>query len=243
MRIFLNNRGFIITLTFLLITIFISLAYSKGRDALFLETFANLDDWEPLYFPKTERHSSYTIESNHSKTYLKAESSASASGIVSKTLFNVYEYPKATWRWKVENIYEKADPTSKTGDDYPIRIYIMFKYDPEKAEFLESLKYNTAKLIYGKYPPHNSLAYIWANRECKEKVITSMFTEKSKMIPLQMGDNNLNSWQMQDLNIIEDYKMAFGTEPPPIAGIGIMNDSDDTGEKSVSYLDFIEVYR
>ena len=63
------------------------------------------------------------------------------------------------------------------------------------------------------------------------------------MIPLQMGSKNLGRWQVQDVNIIEDYKMAFGTEPPPYAGIGIMNDSDNTGEKSASYVDFIEVYR
>jgi hypothetical protein len=29
--------------------------------------------------------------------------------------------------------------------------------------------------------------------------------------------------------------------PPPIASLAIMNDSDNTGEKSVSYVDFMEV--
>lgn len=240
---FLINRSSRIILALLLTILLISTAYSEKRDILFRETFINLDDWEPVYFPKSEQHSSYTVESNGNETYLKAESSASASGIVIKKLFNVYEYPKVTWRWKAENIYEKGDASNKCGDDCPIRVYIVFKYEPEKAELFEDIKYKTAKLLYGRYPPHSSLSYIWANREYKEEFIQSAFTKKSKMIPLQMGTKNLGKWQVQDVNIIKDYKMAFGTDPPPIAGIGIMNDSDNTGEKSASYVDFIEVYR
>jgi hypothetical protein len=63
------------------------------------------------------------------------------------------------------------------------------------------------------------------------------------MILLQMGAKNLGTWQIEDQAIIEDYKRAFGTDPPPIASIAIMNDSDNTGEESISYLDYIEVYR
>jgi hypothetical protein len=48
---------------------------------------------------------------------------------------------------------------------------------------------------------------------------------------------------VESVNIIEDYVKAFGVKPPEKAGIAIMNDSDNTGEQSVSYLDYIEVYR
>ncbi|MFB0520672.1 MAG: DUF3047 domain-containing protein [Desulfatiglandales bacterium] len=39
---------------------------------------------------------------------LKSDSRASASGIVFKYSFSVYEYPRVTWRWKAENVYETA---------------------------------------------------------------------------------------------------------------------------------------
>jgi len=55
---------------------------------------------------------------------LKSDSRASASGIVFKHSFGVYEYPRVTWRWKAENVYEKGNATSKSGDDYPIRVYM-----------------------------------------------------------------------------------------------------------------------
>jgi hypothetical protein len=55
---------------------------------------------------------------------LKSDSRASASEIVFKHSFSVYEYPRVTWRWKAENVYEKGNATGKSGDDYPIRFYM-----------------------------------------------------------------------------------------------------------------------
>ena len=220
-----------------------SQAHSEEGRSLFREDFNDLNSWKPLYFPKIEKHTSYTIKSNGSESYLKAESNASASAVLYKTEFNIYQYSRLRWRWKVENVYRNGDAKTKSGDDYSLRIYIVFKYDPEKAGFLERLKYSAGKLIYGEYPPHSSLNYIWANREHGETIITNAYTEKSKMVLLQKGDANVGKWLIHDVNVLEDYEDAFGEKPPPIASIAIMNDSDNTGEKSISYLDYIEVYR
>ena len=233
-------------LTYALIILGIfSVSQARSEEEIFFirENFNDLNRWKPLNFPKIENHTSYTIESNGSESYLKAESNASASAVLYKTEFNIYQYSRLRWRWKVETIYKKGNAKTKTGDDYPLRIYIVFKYDPEKAGFMEKLKYNAAKLIYGEYPPHSSLNYIWANREYEERIITNAYTEKAKMVLLQKGDANVGKWLIHDVNVIEDYEEAFGEKPPPIASIAIMNDSDNTGEKSISYLDYIEVYR
>ncbi|MCK5347452.1 MAG: DUF3047 domain-containing protein, partial [Candidatus Heimdallarchaeota archaeon] len=74
--------------------------------------------------------------------------------------------------------YRNGNAKTKEGDDYPIRIYVIFKYDPKRAGFFEKLKYNSAKLVYGEYPPHSALNYIWANKEHKERIITSAYTDK-----------------------------------------------------------------
>jgi hypothetical protein len=55
---------------------------------LFREDFRDLRNWEPLYFPKIERHTTYTTVSEGGRTYLKAQSQASASAIVFKKTFN-----------------------------------------------------------------------------------------------------------------------------------------------------------
>ena len=242
----LMDRFHTFILTYILILFCFSVAlqaHSEEGTSLFREDFNDLNNWEPLYFPKIENHSSYSIESHGQESYLKAESNTSASALLYKKEFNFYEYPRMRWRWKVENVYRNGDAKTKSGDDYALRIYIVFKYDPEKAGFMEKLEYNAAKLIYGEYPPHSGLNYIWANRDHEERIIANAFTEKSKMILLQKGDSNVGKWVIHDVDIIEDYQEAFGNKPPPIASIAVMNDSDNTGEKSISYLDYIEVYR
>ena len=33
----------------------------------------------------------------------------------------------------------------------------------------------------------------------------------------------------------EDYRLAFGEEPPAISGVAIMSDTDNTKERAVAY--------
>lgn len=220
-----------------------SAAYPEGGEVLFREDFNSLAGWGHVYFPGIKEHSTYTIESTGEGSYLKAQSNASASVLVYKEEFNVHEYPRVRWRWRISNIYKKGDARTKSGDDYPIRVYIVFKYDPEDADFFEKLKYEAAKWTYGAYPPRSSLNYIWANKELEETVLTNRYSEKSRLIVLQKGDKNAGRWQEEEVDIVEDYRRAFGSDPPPYASVAIMNDSDNTKEKSVSYMDYLEVYR
>lgn len=220
---------------------------SVGTEQVFLkEDFNDLNNWKPLYFPKIKKYSSYTIESNGNEKYLRAESNASASGLIYKKEFNVYEFPIITWRWTIKNIYKNGNSKIKEGDDYPIRVFIFFKYDSEKVDFFERTKYESAKVLYGKYPPHSCLNYVWANEKNEERIITCStcpYSEKSKVIPLKCGHTDIMEWKTEEVNVIKDYQEAFGDKPPSVASIAIMNDSDNTGESSVSYLDYIEVKR
>ncbi len=229
---------------FILMAVFpVNSARTEEKQILLREDFTTLDNWKPLYFPKIKKHSSYTIEKDGDRHYLKAESNASASAIVYKESFSVHDYPKAKWRWKVDNIYVKGDPRRKEGDDYSIRVYVMFEYDPEKAGFGERIKYSLAKSMYGEYPPHSSLSYVWANREDPETIMTSPYTDKAKMVLLEKGQNKVGTWEDEEVNILEDYQKAFGTKPPARARIAVMNDSDNTGESSVSYVEYIEIFK
>jgi hypothetical protein len=216
---------------------------NQDGTVLFREKFANLDNWKPLVFPGIQRQSIYSTEYLNGIHYLKAQSNASASAIVYKHAFNVYEYPRVRWRWKVSNLYAKGDFRTKEGDDYPIRIYIMFAYDPKTAGPFQKMTYGLAKKLYGKYPPDSTLNYVWANTEQPEGIVTSPYTERARMIALQKGGNKVGSWQDEEINILADYRKAFGTDPPATASIAIMNDSDNTGEISVSFVEYIEIFK
>ncbi|MEK6744082.1 MAG: DUF3047 domain-containing protein [Nitrospirota bacterium] len=218
-------------------------ASADDRQVLFREDFANLDSWKPFTFPKIKSHSTYTIERTGNEHILRAESSASASAIVYKDSFSVSDFPRVKWRWKVKNLYAKGDVRTKEGDDYPIRVYIMFEYDPDKAGFGESIKYGFAKSLYGEYPPHSSLSYIWSSKDDPEKFVVSPYTDKAVMVLLEKGPAKVGTWVDEEIDILADYQKAFKVKPPARARIAIMNDSDNTGESAVSYVEYIEVFK
>ena len=205
------------------------------------EQFQSLDNWEPIIFPKIEKQSEYFINQSKEGTILVARSNGSASGIRYVKEFNVYAYPVLRWRWKVDNVFAKGNVEEKSGDDYPLRVYVIFKYDSDEASFGERIKYGLAKMLYGEYPPQSSLNYIWANRPHKNRICPSPFTQRAQMILLRAGDEETGRWVEEQVNIVDDYQQAFGTLPPPKASLAIMSDSDNTGEAAQSYMDFIQV--
>jgi hypothetical protein len=229
-------------LLFLLILIAVPVRAGEEK-VLFREDFRDLENWRPLFFPKISKHSIYTVETRGDQHYLRAASNGSASGLVYRKEFNVYDYPCIRWRWKVDNLYRNWDGSSKQGDDYPIRVYILFKYDPDRADFLDKVKYSAVKLIYGEYPPQSTLNYVWASKPYPERILTSPYTDRAKMVLLEQGGTKVGTWVSEEINVIEDYERAFGTKPPPTASLAIMSDSDNTGESAVAYVEFIEVYR
>jgi hypothetical protein len=217
--------------------------FAQEREVFLREDFDDIEDWKPLHFQNIKEHTEYSVVKEGDKAYLKADSNASASGIVFKIEFSAFEYSKVRWRWKVSNVFEKGNAKEKGGDDYPLRVYIIFKYNPEKASLGQKIKYGLARKIYGEYPPHSTLNYIWANRRHREHILTNKYADESKMIILQSGPDITGKWIEQEINIIEDYHRAFGSDPPETASLAIMSDSDNTKESAVSYIDFIEVYK
>ena len=193
------------------------------------------EGWQPLTFEKIDRHTVYTLVEDGGAVVVKAVSEASASGLIRKLTVDPTAYPWLEWRWKVGNVLEKGDVRRKTGDDYPARLYVTFRYDPQRVGFFERAKYGTAKLLYGDYPPHAALNYIWANREEIGAVVPNAYTSKAVMIVAESGASKAGQWVAERRNVYRDYLRAFGEEPPLISGVAVMTDTDNTGERATAY--------
>jgi len=218
------------------------LAHAQGG-LLFREDFNTLDRWEPLYFDGIERHSLYEIRSGRDGRVLAAVSKNSASALVHRRTFDVREFPILKWRWKVNRVHAAGDYRRKAGDDYPLRLYVMFAYDPSEASLATRLQYGLAKAVYGRYPPHSSLNYIWANRDAATEWLPSPYTDRAILIPVEQGARKVGQWVEETVNMLEDYRKAFGGEPPAGAALAVMSDADNTDEGATGLIDFIEVRR
>jgi hypothetical protein len=192
-------------------------------------------DWKPLTFEKIPTHTKYELITDGDHVVVKASSHQSSSGMTREITIDPKEYPIVQWRWKVENVLKNGNVKKKSGDDYPARLYITFEYDSSKVGFFEKAKYETAKFIYGQYPPIGAINYIWANISPIGTMVPNPFTNRVNMIVVESGETRLNEWITEERNIYEDYKKAFGEDPPKISGVAIMTDTDNTKESAIAY--------
>lgn len=214
---------------------------TASSETLFREEFQNIDNWKPHFFKSITKHTVYQCREKEGITFLKGLAKDAASGLEHKRTFNPYKNPVIEWRWKIRNVYKNGDAKRKSGDDYPVRLYVNFPYNKEKAGFREKLKYEFAKTQLGHYPPHSALAYIWANKKHKERIIPNAYTDKEQMIVLRSEGLEAGTWLTEMINIVKDYREAFGEDPPPKANIALMVGSSNTGEEGLSFIDYIEV--
>ena len=202
---------FLFKITFLLIFV---TAASADSGTIQIGSFAEsgLTGWsEKLFKGATE----YRIVEDAGQKVLQAKSQGAASGLVFETEYDPHEYPILSWRWKVANTIAKGDSRTRAGDDYAARIYVVFPH----WFFLKT----------------RTLNYIWANRLPKDATQLSTFTSNDMMIALESGPGKVGQWVSARCNIVEDYRRAFGEEPPDVGMIAIMTDTDGTGETAMAW--------
>lgn len=191
--------------------------------------------WMPLTFGSIEEYTSYTLVDDQNTKVIKAESNESASGLTKVIRFNPKEYPYLSWRWKVNKAIAGTDVTSKSGDDYAARVYVMFKYDLKDLPEAEQSRISWYKFFNGKLPPLATLNYIWANKAEVGNIVSSPYTDRVKMVILKNKDSALQEWHVEERNIYEDYKRAFGEEPKDVISLAIMTDTDNTNAMAETY--------
>ena len=191
--------------------------------------------WKPLTFKKIGRHTTYSLVKDEGTIVVKAVSESSASGLVREIKIDPKEYPIVQWRWKVENVLKKGNVHEKDGDDYPARLYITFEYDSSKLNFLEKVKFEAVKLLYGQYPPIAAINYIWESKAPVGTIVPNPYADRVLMIVVESGESRPNQWVNEERNLYEDFRKAFNYEPPMISGVAIMTDTDNTGERAIAY--------
>ncbi len=200
------------------------------------------DGWKPLTFKKILKHTSYEVVKDGDVPIVKAVSDASASGLIKPVTIDPKEYPVVRWRWKIDNVLKGSDVALKEGDDFPARLYITFAYESDKVSFSKMLKYKAGRALFGDIPIA-ALNYIWETRTPVGTIVENAYTDFAKMVIVESGSQKVGMWIDEERNIYDDYKKAFGEEPPMINGVAIMSDTDNTKERATAYYGDIRFLR
>lgn len=188
--------------------------------------------WQPWILSRFKRPTAYRLVNEQGRTVVRARAESSASGLIHPLKLDAQTYPLLHWHWKVDDLIQKADNTQKNLEDSPVRLVVSFSGDIDKLDIRDRMFFDNVRLLTGQQMPYATLMYIWENRAPRETVIPNQHTSRIKMIVAESGRDRLGQWQDVTRNIVEDYRRAFGEEPGQITAIGIMTDTDNTGDNA-----------
>jgi hypothetical protein len=77
--------------------------------------------------------------------------------------------------------------------------------------------------------------YVWENRFPVGTILPNSYTGQVKRFVAGSGRDGLGNWHALERNYVDDYRQAFGSEPGRLLGVGIMTDTDNTGEWVEAY--------
>jgi rSAM/selenodomain-associated transferase 2 len=195
--------------------------------------------WYLLAFHGVARQTRYAVSRDEEGWALHAQSDRAAAGVYRPLDLDPRVYTVITWRWKIERLLERLDPTRKAGDDYPARVYVAFRYEPEREGIWERTKFEFYRALYGEYPPGAVISYVWESRLPPETAYPSPYTARARTIVVRSGPAELGRWVEERRDVYQDYRRLFGAEPSRLAGVAVMTDTDDSGERAEAWYDAI----
>jgi len=150
---------------------------------------------------------------------------------------NLSDYPIVSWRWKVDNNLKNIDETTMGGDDHPIRLFFVFEPDEEKQSFWFRIKrFFYLDRIHGHPFGGRFTEYLWSSHLSPGHVINDPGKPWQKLMVVESGEEKLGQWISYQRNLYEDFKRLYNEEPRRLIFIGILNDTDHTGQEATSYI-------
>jgi Protein of unknown function (DUF3047) len=194
------------------------------------------EGWYPWILSRFKRSTEYRlVHSDEGRVVVRALSDGAASGLIKNLDIDPARTPWLSWRWKVPALIGSADNTRRDAEDSPARIVVTFDGDVEKLDFEERAIASRVKALTGREMPYATLMYIWENRRPVGEVIASAHTGRVHMLVAESGPAREGQWMQLARNVEADFRRVYGEAPGRIRSIGILTDTDNTGEKSRAY--------
>ncbi len=191
--------------------------------------------WRPWTLSRFKKPTQYQLVDDAGRTVVRAYAQTSASGLIHTLKLDPRQYQLLEWQWKTTELIASADNTRKQTEDSPVRVVVSFDGDMDSLPIEERVFFDSIRLVTGQQLPYAMLMYIWENRAPRNSIIPNRHTSRIQMIVVESGRDKVGGWQNVTRNVYDDYKRAFGGTPGTITSVGIMTDTDNTGENVHAY--------
>ena len=191
--------------------------------------------WTERFIRRVAR-SQLSLVADAGSTVLEVRSENAAGLAAHAMRAEIAAAPILAWRWKVDRVVAGGDLSRRAGDDYAARVYVFFDVPDGDLSLADRLKLRFARLLHGDDVPAAALCYVWDNRHPVGTRAWNAYTDRVRMVVLQSGTARAGQWVEERRDVAADYREAFGTDRrvPPVSGVGLGNDTDQTGEIAVA---------
>jgi hypothetical protein len=173
----------------------------------------------------------------HPDGSIEVISSSSVSRLYRPIEVDLDAAPVLRWRWRVDEPVPPTDLAQKGEDDTALTIYVGFPWDPDEASFTERLTRPLVEAYAGEDAPGRVLAYVFGGDHPRgEWVASPHLRSAGGMRVLRPADSPTGQWFGERVDLVEDYRTAFGEDPPDPTQIAISADADDTGSTSRGFV-------
>lgn len=118
---------------------------------------------------------------------------------------------RLSWQWQPGEVISDLDRRSREGDDFPGRVYIAVRHP---IVFWQS----------------RVLVYVHASDIPVDSHWPNPFTDRFHMWVVSTGGDK--TWHSIERNVADDWETAFGDRPERFHAIGLMADSDNSGQST-----------
>jgi len=149
--------------------------------------------------------------------------------------------PKATlsWQWKIETPVTSPDLRTRQGDDTSVKVCVFFDMPLDLVPFVERQLQKVAQTKTTDPIPNATVCYVWDPNLPVGTELDNAFTRRMRYIVIASGADKVGKWLPEKRNVMADFTKLFGGESPkvpPIMGIAIGADADNTKSRSVAYV-------
>ena len=188
---------------------------SVKSETLKVFDFTN-EEFGQLKKRKVKGETTWTLGSNESGNFIKAEAEGVGSGLGKEVLIDLNKTPIINITWKIEKDLTGINENSKKGHDFAARVFVVKKTGSTALS-------------------NRAVNYVFSSNNEIGKYWRSPYTKKSIDYVLSSTKKNLNEWVTVKANVKEHFKLLHDLDVNELNGVAIMTDTDNSKLKAVSY--------
>jgi hypothetical protein len=187
-----------------------------GDDCIVLEDFATLKVGEfpfTWHVRKSEGKAVYRVAEEGGLRFLRAVSKGFGIQAARETpAWNLATHPVLAWSWRPREFPKDGDERESSSNDSALSVYVFVPYSRIRGP--------------------KATKYVWSEKVPVGTRLTSN-GGLTQVRVLRSGPAAGDGWTEERVNALGDWQAAFKeAQTPPVGGIGVLTDSDDTSSSA-----------